>query len=75
MIFQRPGDWDLFCELAWRSDDGTITVREKRELRDLLGQINPEMAWDLDWAGVMRLVHLTLGIYAIAHADEVPAHG
>jgi len=73
MIFEKAGQWDRFCQLAWRSDDGIITPPEKRELRDLLGQINPQVAWDLDWEGVMHLVKLTMGIYAIAHADEVVA--
>lgn len=73
MLFRHAGDWDRFCDLAFRSDDGLITAAEKRELRDLLGQINPEAAWELDWNGVMRLVKLTMGTYAIAHADELAA--
>ena len=73
MIFANAGDWDRFVLLAGRSERGTIAPAEKRELRDLLGQVRPDVAWDLDWNGVMHLVLLTIGIYAMAHADEVPA--
>lgn len=56
---------DRVIALAGRSQQGTITVEEKGELRGLLSRLNP-LAQDLAWPDLMRSATVFVGIYSVA---------
>lgn len=56
---------DRVITLAGRSQQGTITVDEKGELRRLLSRLSP-LAQDLAWSDLMRSATVFVGIYSVA---------